>query len=666
MKELVNHICQLKAGIAKPSFLWRGVVGAWLLLFLYSCARMGNPDGGWYDDTPPRVVSAVPADKGVNVKSKKIVINFDEFIKIEDAQNKVIVSPPQIEQADIKASGKRIIVELMDSLKENTTYTVDFSDAITDNNEGNPMGNYTYSFSTGEQIDTFEVAGYVLNAEDLEPVKGILVGLYDNLTDTIFRKEPMLRVSRTNGSGFFTIKGVAPGKYRAYALKDADGDFIFNQKSEIIGFSHEIIEPSWKPDTRQDTVWLDSLHISNILKVPYTHFLPDDFTLLCFQETQTDRFLLKTERQTPEKIGFYFSYGHEQQPQITGMNFDADSAFVVEASEKNDTVFYWLRDTALVNQDTLQAQVQYYATDTLGVLQLRTDTLEFTAKTSYEKRMKELEKEIEKWEKEQARKKKRGEKYDSIYPTPKTFDLKISAGAQMSPLSRVRMELSVPLQRLDTAAIHLYSQIDSVWYEAPFTFRQSSLRSYELMAGWKPGVEYSLEIDSAACEDIYGLTSMPVKKGIKIQTEDEYSSLFLNLTGVEDTCQIVVQLLNKSGKIEREEKAVNRTAEFYYLKPGQYYLKAYIDQNGNGQWDTGCYDEDLQAEPVYFYKEEVECKQKWDVSRDWNLTATPRYKQKPLDITKQKPDQQKKLKDRNAERAKQLGKEYLKGKGINI
>ena len=203
-----------------------------LMLLVVSCARMGSPDGGWYDETPPKVVGSTPEDKGTNVKAKKITINFDEFIKIENAQEKVIVSPPQLEQAEIKAAGKRIIVELKDTLKDNTTYTVDFSDAISDNNEGNPMGNYTFSFSTGDQIDTLEVSGYCLNAENLEPIKGISVGLYPyDAPDSIFHKEPMIRISRTNGGGQFTIKGVAPGAYRAFALQDADGDFVLSQKS---------------------------------------------------------------------------------------------------------------------------------------------------------------------------------------------------------------------------------------------------------------------------------------------------------------------------------------------------------------------------------------------------------------------------------------------------
>ena len=158
-----------------------------VIALLSSCARMGRPDGGWYDETPPHVIGSTPADRSTNVQAKKVNIYFDEFIKLDNASEKVVVSPPQLEQAEIKASGKKISVELKDSLKPNTTYTVDFSDAISDNNEGNPMGNYTYSFSTGDHIDTLEVAGTVVAAENLEPVKGILVGLYAEMGDSCFK-----------------------------------------------------------------------------------------------------------------------------------------------------------------------------------------------------------------------------------------------------------------------------------------------------------------------------------------------------------------------------------------------------------------------------------------------------------------------------------------------
>ena len=636
-------------------------------LLAISCARMGNPDGGWYDDTPPYVVNSSPADMATDVKPKRVSIYFNEFIKLEDAQNKVIISPPQLEMPEIKASGKRVIVDLKDTLKENTTYTIDFGDAISDFTEGNPMGNYAFTFSTGSVIDTLQVSGYVLNAENLEPIKGIQVGLYDDLSDTVFLKKPMIRISRTDSRGHFVIKGVAPGTYRCYALQDADNNYIYNQKAEMVAFSHDTFEPSWKPDTRQDTIWRDSLHIDNIVRVPYTHFLPDDITLLAFTALQDNRYLLKTERTEPHKIGFYFTYGDSVPPTIRGLNFNSDSAFIVEPSLKNDTVYYWLRDTALVNQDTLRMEVQYMMTDTTNLLISKTDTLDITPKESYEKRMKAKQKEIEKWEKEQEKKKKHDEPYDSIMPTEQ-LNLKINPAGSLSPVSVITIESPTPLLRIDTAAIHLYTKVDTLWYDANYVLKPSAhnIRSYTLTADWKPETEYSLEIDSAAIEDIYGLVTGPVKQGMKVKSEDDYSTLTVNLSGIQDTA-IIVQLLTSSESVVMQNKAKNGVAEFYYVNPGKYYLRAFVDSNGNGQWDTGDYYADRQAEAVYYYPEETECKAKWDVTRNWNFTARKRFDQKPAAITKQKADKEKKLKNRNVERAKQMGKEYVQKKaGVRL
>lgn len=638
-----------------------------LLLLMVSCARMGNPDGGWFDDTPPYVVSSSPDDFGLNTKAKKVVINFNEFIKVEDVQNKVIVSPPQLEQPEIKAAGRRIIVELKDSLQDNTTYTIDFSDAITDNNEGNPMGNYTFSFSTGDHIDTLQVSGYCLNAEDLEPIKGMLVGLYpSNAPDSLFRTKPFVRVSRTNGSGQFTIKGVAPGSYVVYALQDADGDYLYSQKSEVISFSRDSIMPTSRPDTRQDTIWADTLHIAAIKQTGYTHFLPDDVTLLCFQELQTDRYLLKNERQMPERLSFYFSYGDDSLPRIKGLNFNSDSAFVVEPSLKNDTVVYWLRDTMLVNTDTLCLELTFNMTDSLGCLVEKSDTLEMIPKVSYEKRMKERQKEFDKWQKEQEKRRKREQPYDSIMPIkPLTF--KMSTNGNVDPTERIVLEMPEPLTRCDTSMIHLYMKMDSLWYKAPHRFRQRSVRVFEIEADWKLEGEYSLEIDSAAFIGIYGLASKPLKQGIQVRGEDDYSSFFIDVSGADSADSIVVQLLDKGDKAVRETLVgKDGTAEFFFLNPGTYYVRAFIDRNGNGKWDTGCYDQGLQAEPVYYFNEEIECKAKWDVSRKWNLNGVPRHRQKPLAITKQKPDKAKQLKNRNIERARQLGKEYIGKNGNTI
>ena len=623
---------------------------------LGSCARMGQPDGGWYDETPPRILGATPADKGTNVKNRKVSIFFDEFIQIENATEKVVVSPPQLETPEIVASGKRIRIELLDSLKPNTTYTIDFSDAITDNNENNPLGNYTYSFSTGDAIDTLEVSGKVLQAKDLEPVKGILVGLYNDLSDTAFTTKPMLRVSRTDGSGRFVIKGVAPGTYRVYALQDADGNYLFNQKSEMLAFSQEKIVPSFKPDVRQDTTWIDSLRIKSIDRVGYTHFLPDDIVLRAFNEVMTDRYFLKAERREPESFTLFYSYGGEM-PQVRGLNFQSDDAFIIESTEKQDTITYWLKDTALVNQDTLRVELTYHMTDSLGKLVEQIDTLDILSRISHEKRQKDLEREREEWQKKQDRAKKRGEPYDSIMP-PKALAIGVKAPSELDPDKNIPFTFNTPLASVDTAAIHLYSKHDTLWYNAPLEFNHVRGREYELRGEWRPDIEYSLEIDSAAFVDIYGKVSPPFKQGFKVKSFDEYGTLLLNIPTMTDTT-IVVQLLDAGDKIIKEVTTNQGVAEFYYVSPSTYYVRMYIDSNRNGEWDTGLYSANRQPETVYYFPKEIEIRAKWDFTETWNPLATPVIQQKPAAVTKQKPDKDKKIKNQNARRAEQLGIEYI-------
>ena len=629
-----------------------------VLAMVCSCAKMGQPDGGWYDETPPAIVRTSPADQGVNIKAKKINIYFNEYIQVDNPTEKVVISPPQIEQAEIKPSGKKIEVELKDSLKPNTTYTIDFSDAISDNNENNPLGNYTFTFSTGDHIDTMQVAGYVLNAENLEPIKGILVGLYNNLSDTIFTKEPMLRVSRTDSRGHFVIKGVAPGDYRIYALQDADNNYYFNQKSEQLAFTHDIITPTFKPDIRQDTLWRDSLHIDSIARVPYTHFLPDDIVLRAFTEVQTDRYLIKSERNEPDHFTLFFSYGDSLLPQIRGLNFNEHEAFITELSEKRDTITYWLRDTMLVNQDTLRMELKYMATDTLGVLRLQTDTMDILSKQPYEKRMKQKQDKYEEWKKKQERAKKRDKPYETEMPA-ELLEPKYNVASEPNPDQNITIEMPAPLAKVDTSCVHLYSKYDTLWYRSPFVLRpkEGVNRTYELLGEWRPGIEYSLEIDTMAFTDIYGKTTAPFKQGFKVKTEDSYATLMFDITGMADTT-VVVQLLNTSDAMVKETSTTNGRAEFYYIKPGTFYARMYVDSNKNGKWDTGDYAADRQAETTYYYPEKIECKEKWDLTLTWNPMSRSLDRQKPLEITKQKPEKEKTIKRRNQERASKLGIPY--------
>lgn len=631
------------------------------LLLTAACASIGNPDGGRFDETPPRVVGSSPADGAVNVSKRKVQILFDEYIKLEKASEKVVISPPQIEPANVRADGKRVKVDFYDSLRANTTYTIDFSDAIEDNNEGNPMGQYTFSFSTGDVIDTMQVSGRVLNAADLEPIKGIMVGLYpadSTWNDTLFRTRPFLRVSRTNGEGRFTIKGVKDGAYRVRALEDKDGDFVFSQKNERVAFDTTVYVTGSFPDVRMDTVWRDSLWYDSIRVVPYTHYTPDDVLLLAFLEDGQERHLLKTVYPEPTNFTFYFTAPSDSTPRIKGLNFD-ERCLVADASLKNDTVTFWVTDTALIHrQDTLSMILSYMETDTLGQLVVTNDTLDLSPKTTYTKIAAERSKQIEAWEKDRERRQKKAKKplpyeenpYERVW-----LEAGFKPSGSLAPNQNVRYLAKEPILEVDTTKIHFYVKKDTDWLPAPFLFmpEERSAKSYMLYAEWEPGQKYRFVMDTAAVVSVLEHESKSVRQEFHVRAVEEYGSIFIHV--ISPDTGVVVQLLSKNDKVEAQQRTdKDGNADFFFMKPGEYYMRCYVDANGNGQWDTGDYASGLQPERVYYFGKPLPLKAQWDLRQDWDIRAVDVARQKPMAITKQKPDKEKKLKNRNAERDREM------------
>lgn len=631
------------------------------LILTAACASIGNPDGGRFDETPPRVVGSSPADGAVNVSKRKVQILFDEYIKLEKASEKVVISPPQIEPANVRADGKRVKVDFYDSLRANTTYTIDFSDAIEDNNEGNPMGQYTFSFSTGDVIDTMQVSGRVLNAADLEPIKGIMVGLYpadSTWNDTLFRTRPFLRVSRTNGEGRFTIKGVKDGAYRVRALEDKDGDFVFSQKNERVAFDTTVYVTGSFPDVRMDTVWRDSLWYDSIRVVPYTHYTPDDVLLLAFLEDGQERHLLKTVYPEPTNFTFYFTAPSDSTPRIKGLNFD-ERCLVPDASLKNDTVTFWVTDTALIHrQDTLSMILSYMETDTLGQLVVTNDTLDLSPKTTYAKIAAERSKQIEAWEKDRERRQKKAKKplpYEEN-PYERTWlEAGFKPSGSLAPNQNVRYLAKEPILEVDTTKIHFYVKKDTDWLPAPFLFmpEERSAKSYMLYAEWEPGQKYRFVMDTAAVVSVLEHESKSVRQEFHVRAVEEYGSIFIHV--ISPDTGVVVQLLSKNDKVEAQQRTDKEgNADFFFMKPGEYYMRCYVDANGNGQWDTGDYASGLQPERVYYFGKPLPLKAQWDLRQDWDIRAVDVARQKPMAITKQKPDKEKKLKNRNAERDREM------------
>lgn len=614
-----------------------------------ACASIGSPDGGPYDETPPVFLGSVPEPFALHVKDKRVVLEFDEFIKIEKAAEKVVISPPQISQPVIKTSGKKIVVELDDSLKANTTYSIDFSDAIVDYNEGNPLGNFAFLFSTGDKIDTLAVSGTVLNASNLEPVKGILVGLHGNLADSAFITNPFDRVSRTDADGRFTICGIAPGAYRAYALQDVNQNYKFDQKNEMIAFLDSLVVPYTEVRMHQDTTWVDSLTIDTIRTVPRTHYLPDDLVLLAFTEAPTQRYLIKAERPDLNRFSIFFSLGADSLPLLTPLNFPEEDAYIVQTSIDYDSIIYWMKDTLVYYQDTLSFALTYEYTDTAGLLVPRTDTLNLVPKKTRAKILQEEEKKRREAEKEREKQMKRGDTIPEAKPQQKFLSIKIKGNTSMDLNSNVWVDFNEPIVSYSDAAIHLYKKVDTLWVDEPHIFRQrqNELMGYELLAEWRPEVEYKLAMDSAAFVGLYGLPTKKQETKLKFKSLDQYSTLYLTIQDAKPG--YIVQLLGNGEKVVRQQSVENGQADFFFLKPGTYNMRIFNDRNGNGVWDTGLYEEKESPEEVYYFPGSIETRENWDYTQEWNPTARPIDQQKPDDIKKQK-SVTKERKSKNAER----------------
>ena len=626
-----------------------------LALALVACASIGTPDGGPYDEEPPVLLKATPVLNATGVSVAKITLEFDENVTLENAFENVVVSPPQLQMPEIKYSGKKIMVELFDTLKPNTTYSVDFGNAIVDNNERNPYENFAYVFSTGDAVDTLAVSGVVLNAADLEPIKGMIVGLHSCLDDSAFTKLPFERVSRTDSRGRFTIKGIAPGKYRVYALSDANQNYLFDQKSEAVAWLPTVIEPHAAPAVRPDTIWRDSVTIDTIRYINYTRFMPDDLVLRVFKEDFMSQYLVKQTRDQHNKLALFFAAPNNTLPRLEGLDFDLTDAYILEKSARMDTLVYWLKDSMLYRNDTLALKLTYRVVDEAGDSIDRNDTLFVSAKRRWEAVLKQQQKKHEEDMKNFMRKAKNSPDYDEENPpvyVPKTKVLPVRfSGSNSMDLNAVcRFTFEEPLLSVDASKISVALKVDTLWVPVDMVFRQDStnIRRYEMFAEWRPEETYMVTADSAAFKGLYGGVSEKFTREMTFKSLDEYAVLYVNIAGVRNNG--ILQLLDARENVVMEQKTENGHCTFYFIKPGTYYMRLIFDANGNGKWDTGDFEKGIQPEHVSYYHHALDLRALFEYTQDdWDI-GTPLNEQKPLDITKQKPDKERRKMNRNATR----------------
>lgn len=596
---------------------------------MYSCSNIGNPSGGPIDKTPPIFMRSNPTPNAVNVKDRKIEIFFDEIVTLKDPSTKIIVSPAQTEMPRMSALGRKVTVELVDSLLPNTTYTIDFSNSIQDNNEGNAIDNFAFAFSTGSVIDSMRVSGYVLDSRTLEPMQSVVVGLQSNLADSAFHKEKLQRVALTNDRGQFTIRNVSPGSYHIFALKDLDRDYKFGNPTEDIAFLDSIIVPSIGSREAADTVYNDLNEIDTIMRATRPAYFPNDILLSMFNEDRKSQYLANNLRVDSTRISLTFAAASDTLPSlsIVGRNDVPDQWYTLERSQTNDTLTYWIRPPHLVSADTLMVATTYLRTDTASNLSWGTDTLKFT------------------FQRQKAKKKKKNEETDSLEQI-RFMELHPLANGTQEVYAPLLLQTGTPIERYSREAFHLQRKLqnDTTFYPAEIksiALRDSTLSRRDLMlkVDWEPGAAYTLAVDSLAMTDIYGLQTKPLKVDFNVRKMEEYGNIVFNIPAVRDSA--IVELLDGTEKIVLRAPVKSHRAELLNLLPGKYYARLFIDRNGNGKYDTGNYDMHLQPEETVYYPGAINLKKNWDVEQTWDIYATPIDKQKPEAIKKNKPERKK-------------------------
>jgi len=585
------------------------------LVVLYSCANRGQgPQGGPKDKTPPKVVKSIPADKSTNVSKNQVEIDFDESINLKDISKNVIISPPQRINPDIKAYGKKLTVQLADTLIPNTTYSINFGEAIEDMTEGNKLKNYVFSFSTGNEIDTLQIAGNVLDASNLNPMQGITVGIYNDLNDSAFLTKPFMRITRTDENGRFVVPNVKNGKYRVYALNDVNRDNIY-QRGEGMAFDENVYQTNFEFVTKPDTVWKDSVTVDSIRSIKVTRFMPDDIVLRYFKSDSKNQYLVKSERSEANKISFYFNTKAEKLPEVRPLNVNWDGKVLLQKNEDLDSLTYWLTDSTLIQKDTILLQVKYLRTDSLFKLQPKTDTIHFALR-------------------------KIGKKVGTASKKRETLAVQTNTSSPFDVYNPLRFTFNVPIKQFDASKIHLKRLVDSVYVPIPFNLQKKDSigMNFSIAQNWVPESKYKLNIDSAAFISIYNVHNDSLKAEFTVKSLEEYSSFKLFLTDYDSTA--VFQVVNKTDKVIRSVPINKSGTKVEYLEPGDYYIRMFLDRNGNGLWTTGDFLKKLQPEEVFYNPKKMTMIKNWEFEETWDYKSIPLLKQKPVDLKKSTANKQ--------------------------
>ena len=626
---------------------------AWIVI-VSSCANQGVPTGGPKDSIPPILLGTTPVYKALNYKGDKVEFTFNEYIIPDGVSELLVISPPLTKRPTIRTKGKSLVIQFNEDLMDSLTYSLDFKNSITDNNEKNPYKNLRFSFATGDVYDSLRVAGRLLNAFNLEPVESGLVLLQNNLHDSAFYNVRPNYIAKTDETGLFMIDNIAPGKYNIFAINDANNDLLYNEGAEELAFFDTLIVPSAEFYEELDTLvkGVDSMMI-----LGHTHFYPEPIYLRQFSEDIFDQFMDSYKRETRYKCNVILNESVKDTFNINLINNEATNWYQLEPNEKMDSLVFWISDTTVANLDTLFMEFSYYMLDSAAQLYVQKDTVEMNFKDVV----------VEKSKKRRKSKEDDVDKPEPIQQFNWTTDINSSA---FDLNKNIKLTTPEPVGFFDSTQILLYLTEDTLKTPLKYNFEKdtSAWRQYSISFNWEPETSYTLEIDSAACENIYGITSKRLSKNLKTREEDYYGTVLLKITSV--PCPMLVQLLkNNDDENVLAEQAIenDQTVIFDYLSPEKYKVKIIYDENGNGKWDTGSFQDKYHPEKVAYINEIVKVRSNWENAISWDLTEdltfTKNIRDLELEEQLRKAEEKKALEEKENPERQQMNNNMFQGEG---
>ena len=578
-----------------------------LFILIGACAKVSNPSGGPRDRTPPVVLETVPEYGSKNFRGKSIYITFDEYVSLDNINEKFMVSPPMKKKPKVYVRGKDVITEFEEELRDSTTYTFYFQDAIRDLNEANILDNYQFVLSTGSVIDSLSVTGNVYKAFDLETPEKTMVLLYREVADSFVVKHLPDYISRVDQKGYFRINNVKSGIYRLYALTDGDNSKNYNFPEEEFAFMNSLVEITPEKNfipVVKDTVKVKKevpkirekdLKTKKEIKIQDTIVPIGEFPLILFAARKTNHYLTSSGRPSKYQLNYTLSIPPDTMDFRFRIPDIGESSYFIEKSREKDTITVWLTDTSLFSQSLISAIVDYPFTDTLGITGYKEDTIA----------MRFL-----------APRPTRGTK---IKKTNFAFESNIKGNA-LKPGQQIVFTSGTPFREPDTSRIQFYQIADSLRLRVKYNLIKDSLttRRYYLKADLAEDKKYLFIADSASFGNIYNENSDSVGISFSVKKPDDFGKITLAISNCKDSC--IIQLLDKQEKLVSEASLKSDgKVVFPLLDAGLYRLKVIYDLDGDGKWTTGDFDKGRQPEPVSYYPGEIDLKTGWEVDQDWDI-----------------------------------------------